>query len=236
MSRDLGHDRRTIRCVAAWVRGFGPRRGSTAATAGGPGPSDMTMLMQSGVPSPIASPARNPSGKDQAALVEHLLRAAVDAKVERAKNLLGPAVEAAIPFARDVAARYRGRGIEPDDLDQIALEHLVKAARNYRPSADSDFRSYAVPVIRGGIRHHFRDRAWSVRLPRRLQDLQALVTHPAPQLAIELGGWPRYDEIAAALDVEVDEVIEAEAARGFFQPDSLSTPITADSALTIGEL
>jgi RNA polymerase sigma-B factor len=146
------------------------------------------------------------------------------------EELLTEAVVAGVPLARTLASRYRGRGVDREDLDQVAYEYLVKAARNYRPTDGSDFRSYAVPTIRGGIRHHFRDHAWAIRLPRRLQELQTRMNTLEPELTSILHRRPSTRELAAELGVEVHEVIEAKQARGCFQPSSLDVPLHHDSA------
>ncbi|WP_170284708.1 sigma-70 family RNA polymerase sigma factor [Kribbella amoyensis] len=97
------------------------------------------------------------------------------------------------------------------------------------PTDDSDFRSYAVPTIRGGIRHHFRDHAWAVKVPRRMQNLQSEINAVTPELAGELHRWPTQQEVATALAVDVADVNEAEQARGCFQPASLDVPPYRDS-------
>jgi len=173
---------------------------------------------------------------DEAATLEQLLRAAHSAQGARREEYFEQAIVAGVPLARTLARRYRRRGVDPEDLEQIAFEHLVKAVRNYQPTEGSDFRSYAVPTIRGGIRHHFRDNAWAVKLPRRLQETQSRVNAIMADLAAELGHWPSHDELAAALGIDVAEVSEAEQARGCFQPTSLDTPLhRAGDERTLGQ-
>jgi len=158
---------------------------------------------------------------EESARTEHLLRAAHSSRGARREQLLDEAIVSGMPLARTLAHRYRGRGVDDEDLEQIAIEHLIRAARNYRPTPGSDFRSYAVPTIRGGIRHHFRDNAWAIKLPRRLQEIQSQVNAVQGKLAIALGHWPDHGELAEAIGVAVAEIIEAEQARGCFQPSSL---------------
>jgi RNA polymerase sigma-B factor len=173
---------------------------------------------------------------DQAARMESLLREADGARGKRRETLLDQAIVAGVPLARTLARRYQGRGVDEEDLEQIAFEHLVKAVRNYHPSDGSDFRSYAVPTIRGGIRHHFRDNAWAVKLPRRLQETQVRVKDVQGELANRLHHWPTYRELAAELGVDVADVIEAEQARGCFQPASLDAPVHSDvGSRTLGQ-
>ena len=74
-----------------------------------------------------------------------------------------------------IAARYRSRSILLDDLQQVACLGLVKAVNGFEPSHEKDFLSYAVPTISGEVKRHFRDLGWTVRPPRRIQELQARI-------------------------------------------------------------
>ncbi len=78
--------------------------------------------------------------------------------------------------ARSVASRYFERGIEDDDLVQVAYAALTRAARDFDPGRHKDFLSYAVPTIRGELKKHFRDLGWAVRPPRRIQETQSRIT------------------------------------------------------------
>ncbi|NUR94203.1 MAG: sigma-70 family RNA polymerase sigma factor [Kribbellaceae bacterium] len=178
------------------------------------------MATSSPVPAPYA---------EESARTEHLLRAAHASRGRRREQLLDEAIVSGMALARTLARRYRGRGVDDEDLEQIAIEHLIRAARNYRPTPGSDFRSYAVPTIRGGIRHHFRDNAWAIKLPRRLQEIQSQVNAVQGRLAISLGHWPDHDELAEATGVDVAEIIEAEQARGCFRPTSLDAERTTET-------
>ena len=84
-------------------------------------------------------------------------------------------IETNVAVARSMASRYRNRGIDLDDLEQVALLGLTKAAQRFDPAAGHDFLSFAVPTIRGELRRHFRDSGWMVRPPRRIQDLQTRI-------------------------------------------------------------
>jgi RNA polymerase sigma-B factor len=169
------------------------------------------------------------SHAEQSARTEQLLRAAHANCGPRREQLLDEAIVSGISLAQTLARRYRSRGVDNEDLEQIAMEHLIRAARNYRPTPGSDFRSYAVPTIRGGIRHHFRDNAWAIKLPRRLQEIQTQVNAVQGKLAISLGHWPDHSELAEATGVDLAEIIEAEQARGCFQPASLDSDRTTDA-------
>ena len=78
-------------------------------------------------------------------------------------------------LALSVARRYHRRGIDAEDLDQSAYLALVLAARSFDPSRGHDFVSFAVPSIVGGVKRHFRDQGWTIRVPRRVQEIQLLI-------------------------------------------------------------
>ena len=144
-------------------------------------------------------------------------------------------IEDNVPLARSMAARYRNRGIDLDDLEQVALLGLTKAAQRFDPDAGHDFLSYAVPTIRGELRRHFRDAGWMVRPPRRVQDLQARIAGAQRDLEAELGRSPRPSEVAAHLDEDLNGVIEALSADGCFTPTSLDGTV-GDGSSTLGDL
>jgi RNA polymerase sigma-B factor len=132
-------------------------------------------------------------------------------------------------MARHLALRFRGRGVELEELEQVANLALVKAAHGF-DSSRGDFAPYAAATIRGDIKKFFRDHAWSVRPPRRIQELQAAITaatdgDTAPQ---------DVDDLADDLDVDPEDVVEALSARGCFRSESTDRPV-GESGLTIGD-
>jgi RNA polymerase sigma-B factor len=181
-----------------------------------------------------SAPATVSSRRSEAVRLERLLRSAHATGGQRREDLLNEAIVAGLPLARTLARRFRGRGVDDEDLEQIAIEHLIRAVRNYKPAEDSDFRSYAVPTIRGGIRHHFRDNAWAIKLPRRLQEVQSRVNAVQTAMALELGRWPTYAELAEATGIPVEDVRAAEQARGCFQPTSLDADRSTEGTWTLG--
>jgi RNA polymerase sigma-B factor len=144
-------------------------------------------------------------------------------------------VEDHVAVARSMATRYRNRGIDLDDLEQVALLGLVKAARRFDVNAGHDFMSFAVPTVRGEIRRHFRDRGWAVRPPRRVQELQARIAGAQEDLMAEHGRSARPSEVAVHLDVDLADVVEALAADGCFRPSSLDAPV-GEGLSSLGDL
>src|SRR5829696_10140209 len=120
-----------------------------------------------------------------------------------------------------MAGRYEGRGIEHDDLVQVARLALVKAIRRYRPGQAPSFAAYAVPTISGELKRWFRDRGWVVRPPRRLQELRATVQSVRARLEQELGATPTDADLAEAVGATLEEVREVASAATGFRPLSL---------------
>lgn len=112
--------------------------------------------------------ATNPAS---GAAVQRLLRQRVDLPTGHPEPaaLRVSGIGAGLPLARWLAARYRGRGVPLEDLHQVAALALVKAVDGYDPTRQTAFTSYAVPTILGALKHHFRDTAWQLQVPRRVQ-------------------------------------------------------------------
>jgi len=133
-------------------------------------------------------------------------------------------VERFMPLARQIAARYQ-RPEEPfDDIFQVACYGLVKAVDRFDVARGVAFSSYAVPTIAGEIKRHFRDRAWAVRVPRDLQELALRVERAGAELTRDLGRAPSVDEVARAVHVEAEDVLEAMEAATAYRATSLDTP------------
>jgi RNA polymerase sigma-B factor len=158
---------------------------------------------------------------------------ATDEEVRQA--LLNQAIELNLGIAHSIASRFRGRGVEADDLDQVAYLGLVKAARSYRPDSGTPFLAYAVPTIRGEVKRYFRDCSWTVRIPRRLQELQGSIASVRPRLVQELQRDPTLTELADALGADVAEVEAAIAADGCFSVLSLDRPIDGDTTASLAD-
>ncbi len=162
-----------------------------------------------------------------------LLREALQAGPARKRQLLDEAITLNLDLARHLANKYYGRGIASDDLHQVANLGLLKAARGFAPEKSDSFAAYAIPTIRGELRRHFRDTGWTVRPPRRIQELQAKIRSAEAELVQQLHRSPTVNELAAALDADVDDVLEATAVDSCFNPLSLDAP-TGDGTQTLG--
>ncbi|WP_164477960.1 sigma-70 family RNA polymerase sigma factor [Nocardioides pantholopis] len=196
---------------------------------------------------PPGDPTRRPAGprsgdrglsrKERSSRTTHLLAlAAIAEDAATRTRILEEVVLVNRGVAEAVASRYRGRGIAQDDLVQVAYEGLTKAVMRFDAGLRNDLLTYAVPTIRGELQRHFRDQGWTVRPPRRIQELQWRVNRGIEELAHDLGRDPTELEILAHLRINHDEYREAVEAFGCFQPTSLDTPVTHESPTTLGEL
>src|ERR671937_1233578 len=106
-------------------------------------------------------------------------------------------VERFLPFARDLALRYSYTDEPVDDLVQVACLGLLKAIDRYEPGRGARFTSYAAPTILGELKRHFRDKGWSLHVPRDLQERTLAVSRATEELSKELGRSPKVREVAA---------------------------------------
>jgi len=144
---------------------------------------------------------------------------------ERARDQL---VMNHLNLARFLASKFKNRGESLDDLVQVATLGLIKAIDRFDISRGLEFTTFATPTILGEIKRHFRDRGWSVRVPRRLQELSAKVNITTDKLTEKLQRSPSVEEIARELGVSVDEVLEAMESAHAYSAVSLDMPQDSD--------
>jgi RNA polymerase sigma-B factor len=133
-------------------------------------------------------------------------------------------IEIHMPMARHMAARYAGVAEPFDDLLQVASLGLVNAVDRFDPARGVPFRGYAKPTILGELKRHFRDRTWTVRVPRPLHDLLAKIEHANRQSIGRLGRAATVKELAAQLEVSPTEILDALEAGRNRSPISLDAP------------
>ncbi|GGM33084.1 RNA polymerase sigma factor SigF [Dactylosporangium sucinum] len=148
-------------------------------------------------------------------------------------------IELYIPLAEYLARRFRNRGEHFDDLVQVANLGLIKSVDGYDPARGAAFTSYAIPMIVGELKRHFRDKGWDVRVPRRLQELRLEISKVSGDLAQDLGRSPTVADLAARLNVSEEEIIEGLDCGQAYRALSLDAPAgdNADSsAAGLGDL
>jgi len=112
-------------------------------------------------------------------------------------------------LAKRIARGFRGRGEPLEDLEQVAAIGLVSAIKRFDPGRGAKFVTYATQTISGEIKRHFRDRGWTVRVPRRLQELNQAVRKAKDSLGQTLGRPPSIAEVASAVGVSEEAAVEA---------------------------
>lgn len=112
-------------------------------------------------------------------------------------------------LVRFLASKFKNRGEDIEDLVQVGSIGLIKAIDRFEPERGLEFTTYATPTILGEIKRHFRDKGWSVRVPRRLQELSAKINKVNDELTEKLQRSPKVDEIAKEIGVSAEEVLEA---------------------------
>ena len=135
------------------------------------------------------------------------------------------------PLARALAGRYAGRGEPLDDLVQVACVGIMKAIDGFDIAREVRFSSYATPTVLGEIKRHFRDKTWSVRVPRGLQELQLQVAKERDKLTNELGRSPTVQELADAIDAPFEEVLATIQSASARRTRSLDEPTGEDVTL-----
>jgi RNA polymerase sigma-B factor len=140
------------------------------------------------------------------------------------RHLRQRVVEACLPYAERLARRFHGLGESAADLNQVAAVGLLKAVDRFDPAHTTDFASYATPTIVGELKRHFRDRGWSVRVPRRLQELRLEINQARESLTQRLGRSPTVRDVADHLDIEEEPVVEAMVAASGYRASSLYAP------------
>jgi RNA polymerase sigma-B factor len=143
-----------------------------------------------------------------------------------------------LPLAEYFARRFTGRGEPAEDLVQVASLGLLHAIDRFDPERGVQFSTYAAATIVGEIKRHFRDKGWSIRVPRNLQESALRVNRLLSQLWQELGRSPTIAEIAERADLAEEEVLEAIDAVQAYSAGSLDAPTAEGSptpAETLGE-
>jgi RNA polymerase sigma-B factor len=129
-----------------------------------------------------------------------------------------------VPLARQLAGRYRHAGEPLEDLVQVACVGLLKAIDRFEPQRGHAFTKYAVPTMLGELKRHFRDKGWSVHVPRATQELVLKVSEALGVLPGKLGRSPRPRDIAESIGAPVEEVLEAMEAATAYEATSLDQP------------
>jgi RNA polymerase sigma-B factor len=137
-------------------------------------------------------------------------------------------VEMHLDLAEHLVRKYRGRSASEDDLRQVAMLGVLHAVERFEPERGFAFSTFANRTIEGDIKRFFRDRTWSVRPPRRTQELYLTVRRAEEELTHSLGRAPKVRELARHLDVTEDDVLEGLEAASAYRSTSIDQPTGGD--------
>lgn len=137
------------------------------------------------------------------------------------------------PLVRHIVSRFSNRTEPHEDLMQVGTIGLLKAIIRWEEGRGNEFSTFATPTILGEVKRHFRDRSWTVRVPRRLQEMRLYIARATDKLLQINGHAPTIAELAAYLDVSVEEIIEGIESNNAYHTQSLDTPEGMDAAAPV---
>lgn len=140
-------------------------------------------------------------------------------------------VEMHTPLVRHIARRYADRGEPFDDVVQAGNIGLINAVDRFEPDRGLAFSTYAVPTIVGAIRRYFRDSTWSVKVPRRLQEMRGRIDSSSDRLTQEFGRSPTIAEIAAHAGIDAQDVLDSLELGRVREATSIEATATGESPL-----
>jgi RNA polymerase sigma-B factor len=194
---------------------------------------EIVLSAESGAQGALTTISREERSRRTAAL----LAEAAWAAPERRAQLLDAVVVLNCRVADAVAARFRHRGVSLEDLRQTAYEGLIKAVQRYDPDTSEDLLTYAVPVIRGEVQRHLRDRAWLVRPPRHVHEVDSRIRAAVAHLVEDFGREPTAGEVCDYLGLAEEDYLYAHAAMTHLRHDSLDRQVGPDpTSATVADL
>ena len=176
--------------------------------------------------------ANNPSNDqnkqkdDEKAHIKELFKIYSDTKDPEIREEL---INKHLYIAEILSKKYANKGIDYDDIYQVACLGLIYAIDRYDVSKGYEFSSFATPTIIGEIKKYFRDKGWSIRVPRRIQELSKKINNAKVLLSQELQKTPTVEDIAEYLNATEEEVLEAMEASKVYTPNSLDASLDSDS-------
>jgi RNA polymerase sigma-B factor len=165
--------------------------------------------------SAVVSEPRSPVSEQE------LWRRVTEHRDQRARAEL---VELYMPLARRMASRYAGVSEPYDDLLQVASLGLLNAIDRFDASRGTPFAGFAKPTIHGELKRYFRDKVWTVRVPRSVHDRMGEVEKATEKLTLELGRPPSVEQLAEEVGIDAAEVLEVLEAKHNRKPLSLDAP------------
>ncbi|MDO4741632.1 MAG: sigma-70 family RNA polymerase sigma factor, partial [Eubacteriales bacterium] len=152
--------------------------------------------------------------------------------LSRAPDLRDAIVEAYLYIAEIVARKFSGRGVDYDDLYQVAALALVKGIERFDAEKGIKFASFITPTMVGEVKNYFRDRSRTIRLPRRSAQMARELREAKAKLEQELGRSPKVSELAEAMGVTEADVLEAMELGNAMTPASLDAQVAEEDSET----
>jgi RNA polymerase sigma-B factor len=154
---------------------------------------------------------------------EELRKKFVEYRETKTRRLRNELIEAHKSLAMHLARRFANRGEPFDDLLQVAYLGMLKAVERFDPDRNLEFSTFATATVEGELKRHFRDRTWSVRVPRRPQELHLRLGNAINDLSQRLKRPPRIPELAEELGVSEEDVLEAMEVGGAYRSTSIDS-------------
>jgi RNA polymerase sigma-B factor len=164
---------------------------------------------------------------------ERLRRKFVDYRTSRDRKSRNELIEAHRSLASHLARRFANRGEPFDDLLQVAYLGMLKAVERFDPERGLEFSTFATATVEGELKRHFRDRTWSIRVPRRPQELHLRLGNAINDLSQRLKRPPRIAELADDLGVSEEAVLEAMEVGGAYRSASLDARAGDNGEMTL---
>jgi RNA polymerase sigma-B factor len=193
-----------------------------------------TLVVPQATAAPVAThtPTRTTRDTDATALSLLTLLADLPEGSPDRPRVRARLIELYIPLAEYLARRFRNRGELLDDLVQVANLGLIKSVDGYDITRGAAFTSYAIPMIVGELKRHFRDKGWDVRVPRRVQELRLQIGKVTEDLTHTLGRSPTVADLATRLQVTEEDIIEGLDSGHAYRALSLHAPVGGEDGDT----
>ena len=146
----------------------------------------------------------------------------------RDRDVMAQLVEGYLPLCRTIAWKFRGQGVETEDLEQVAAIALMKAIERFEPERGFKFTTFAMPTIAGEVRNHIRDKGGAIRVNRDTRSRLYQLRKVTDQLTQQLQREPSLKEIAAAMDITPDELLALLDAREAAETVSMDAAMSSD--------
>ncbi|HIR79992.1 MAG TPA: sigma-70 family RNA polymerase sigma factor [Candidatus Limiplasma merdipullorum] len=167
---------------------------------------------------------------------EHLIPLLERYAASRDPALRDELFEHYLPLARAVARKFSGRGVETEDLEQVAGMALLKALERFDPARGFRFVTYAVPTITGDVRNYLRDKSGLMRMPRDMRQRLYQMTQEQERFEREHLRTPTAVELSERMGIAPEEFLALLALRTQNEAVSLDTPVGEEGDTQLSDL